>query len=612
MWQSFSWPSGRRLRCGGLFALGLFALATVARAAAPTDLVTGLTGGIGAALDATQGHLYFVDFGAGTLKRVHLAPDCVATPPVSACTVDEVASGFVHPESVAIDAAAGFGYVTTRDDPGTTGALWRVELATGTRSLVTFNLGAPQQVVVDPPTHAVYTVGFDNGRLWRIDLATGARVALVQGLGHPVGLAVSADRTRGYVSEQDTGRVAEYELDTGARLRVVATGLTAPFFLAWSDPAQLSLYLTERDPANRLSRIDLVTSTVVPLAIDPPGLPFRPSGVAFDLFAGAAYVTADAKLVRIGLAGLPLGEPVFLGVGNVPSTSITDGYATTNPGYYFPVRDAPFGGTLNLFGNLQHFGHDLGATHYRVKVSKDGAPAVSATPSWTTYRWNVTDEEYQPVEVAPVAGTDLYEIPVEYGGPSPQPQRFYPPFLMLRWPSSENGLYTFQVEIVRPAVPGPGWVDLTSLLPPAKNSLTLLIDNTAPEVDLVSVRQAGAPIPVCAIVNAGLNQFDFLVTAHDPNHHLASYSLSAYWGKNGSEPIYADGYGAHVDAEGPRLWSGVTNFAVPPVPWEAHCRCAHTFFLDAWKRTTDGYGPVLYGASHQSLTINLGILPACP
>jgi DNA-binding beta-propeller fold protein YncE len=574
--------------------------AAIAQAAAPVDLVTGVAGGLGAALDEAHGHLYYVEWSAGRLQRFRLTPDCVAAPAPSC--IQTVASGFVHPESVAVDAGAGLGYVTTRDDPGTTGALWRVELSSGVRSLVTFNLGAPHQVVVDPATNAAYTVGNTNGRLWRIDLATGAKVALVQGLGHPTGLAVSADRTRAYVSEQDTNRVAEYELDTGARLRNVATGLTAPFFLAWSDPAQLSLYLVERDPVNRLSRIDLVTATQVALTIDPPGLPFRPSAVAFDLAAGAAYVAADGSVVRIALAGLPLGEPVFLTVGHVPATSIIDGYATTDPSYYFHVQDAPFGGTLNLFGNLQNF-HSLGATHYRVKVSRDGGPPSSVTPSWTAYRWDVTDDEYQPVTVEPVSGTDLYEIPAEYGGPSPQPQRWSPPFLMLRWPSAENGLYTFHVEIVRPAA-GSGWEDLTNLLPAAKNSLTLLIDNTAPEVDLVAVRQAGVPIPVCAIVDSGPNQFDFVVTAHDPNHHLLRYSLVAVWGKNASELIHADGYPSHVDAEGPRLWSGVINHAVPPAGWPAHCRCAHTFFLDAWKRTIDGYGPVLYGASHQSLTIN--------
>lgn len=589
-----------------ILALGLLLFGATAHAAPPTDLVTGVAGGLGMALDETQGHLYYVEVTAGTLKRFRLTPDCVAAPAPSC--VDTVASGFVHPQSVALDADAGFGYVTTRDDPGTTGALWRVDLATGTRSLITFNLGAPQQVVVDPATNAAYTVGFDTGRLWRIDLATGAKVVLVQGLGHPVGLAVSADRTRAYVSEQDTGRVAEYELDTGARLREVATGLTAPFHLAWSDPAQLSLYLVERDPVSRLSRIDLVTATTVVLPIDPPGLPSQSSAVAFDLAAGAAYVTADAKVVRIALAGLPMGEPVFLAVGHVPATSITDGYATTDPSYFFHVTDAPFGGTLNLFGNLQNF-RQQGATHYRVKVTRPDGTTASATPSWTAYRWNVAADEFQPVKVEPVTGTDLYEIPAEYGGPSPQPQRWSPPFLMLRWPSAENGLYTFRVEIVAPK--GAGWKDLTSKLPAAKNNLTLLIDNTAPNVDLVAVRQLRpipTPVPACGIVDDGPNQFDFVITAHDPNRHLLSYSLTAVWGKNGSALIDHKTY--TPPADGSREWSGVLNQAVPAAGWSAACRCAHTFFLDAWKRTTNGYGPLLHGVSHQSLTINN--IPACP
>ena len=53
----------------------------------------------------------------------------------------------------------------------------------------------------------------------------------------------------------------------------------------------------------------------------------------------------------------------------------------------------------------------------------------------------------------------------------------------------------------------------------------------------------------------------------------------------------ADSYAAHVDAEGPHLWSGVTNTWHTPASWTATCNCAHTFILGVWKRTTNGYGP---------------------
>ena len=94
------------------------------------------------------------------------------------------------------------------------------------------------------------------------------------------------------------------------------------------------------------------------------------------------------------------------------------------------------------------------------------------------------------------------------------------------------------------------------------------------------------------------------MTAFDPNHHLLSYGVTALWGHNGSASVFSDSYASHVNAEGPHLWSGVTNSWVPPAGWTAVCNCAHTFYLDVWKRTIDGYNYLLHGTAHQSITIN--------
>lgn len=587
----------------------LLATASAGHALAPTDVASGLAGAIGTAFDPEHNDLYFVEFTAGTLKRIRLTPDCQAASPPT-CVITTVASGFAHPEDIALDVPHGVGYVTTRDDVGTTGSLWRVNLTTGVRTLVTFNLGAPQQIALDAATDTAFVTGFDLGRVWKITLGTGVKEPVVTGLGHPVGLAVKADRTRAYVSLQDAPRrVAEYDLATGGHLRDLATGLTAPFFLAWSDPAETALWLLERDPVNRLRRIDVTTATSVIVAIDPPGLPFRPSAIATSFSGGNAYVTTESKVVRLALTALPMGEPVFLAVGHIPSTSIQDGYATTDPGYFFQVKDAPFGGTLNIFGNFTNF-RGLGATHYRVMLSEGGGPFAPLSRSWNAYRWNPSTGHYELTPVAPLppvsplppgalVGDGFYAIAAEYPA---HPERWEPPFLMMEWPSGANGLVTFQVEIW--SLAGTTWTNLTSLLPTG-NSMTLLIDNTPPNVDLVAIRQhgAGSPLPVCAIVTSGTTQFDFQITAHDSNQHLASYQLDAYWGHNGfAAGIVSASY--VPPADGSRHWSGVTNQWHTPPTWVATCNCAHTFILGVWKRTTNGYGPVLYDHSSQSLTIN--------
>jgi hypothetical protein len=309
-------------------------------------------------------------------------------------------------------------------------------------------------------------------------------------------------------------------------------------------------------------------------------------------------VGADPKVVRTNLAALPM-EPVFLGVGHVPSTSIdSNGYATTAAGYFFPVRDVPFGGSLNVFGNLNNF-RGLGASHYRVLVAREGGAFVPITASWTAYRWNTTTLQFEPELIAPVTGTDRYAIPSEYPA---APQRWYPTFLMVRWPTSLNGKHELRVELyssLGAAAPLPS---------PAGNSLFVQVDNTPPTIVLHAIRRhdTGVVIKACEIVSPPVpNSFDFRVTASDANHHMLSYSLTAWWGDNvPPATVFADSYGAHIDAEGPNFWSGVSNVVLPAAGWAAKCNCAHTFILEGWKRTIDGYNYILYDRYHQSVTIN--------
>ena len=587
--------------------------------AATVDLATGVTAGVGIASDPVNNNVYYVEFNGGTLKRIHITPGCDLVSPAT-CPITTVAAGFSHPEDVALDLDHGLAYVSTRDDAGTTGAFWRVNLAGGAKTLVTFNLGAPAQIVLDTPTNSAYVVGYDSGKLWKIDLSSGAKVAVMTALGHPVGLAITADRTRAYVTEQTPARLAEIDLALHTRVRDVVTGLTSPFYLSWTDPAQYALYLVQRDPDNQVWRVDLPSSSKTPVI---PGLPFRPSGIAINLLSGAAYVAADSKVVKVDLATLPMGEPVFLGVGHVPSTKIdADGYATTDPGYFFQVKDSPFGGTLNILGNLSHF-KALGATHYRVWVTYAGTPTPLGL-SWNTYHWNAVKSQFDLTAVSsspgpavvPPGPEPLYEIPADYPAHA---ERWYPSFLMMRWPSGSNGLYTFRVEIFKRV--GATWTDLTSALPASGNRLKVLIDNSGFNADVVAIRQHGTAtiIHACDIVSSGTHTFDLQVTAYDPNHHLLRYILTAYWGHNQSETVSFDNYASHVSEEGPHLWSGLTNLWVPPPPpplpappapppppvgWTAHCNCAHTFYLDAWKRTIDGYYYLLEGTAHQSITIN--------
>ena len=585
-----------------------------ALAVTQTQLATGIQAGIGVDLDEVNNQLYYVEYTAGTLKRINLPPNCgIPSTPACSTTIVTVADSLSHPEDVALDMNNRQAYVTTRDDPGS-GGLWRIDIPPepismpGSKTLITFNLGAPQQLVLDLPNNKAYTVGYDDGRLREINLTTGAKLPIVTGLGHPVGLAVTGDRSTAYVTEQDAPpRVARIDLITHTYAGTVVDGLTAPFFLDWADLSENSLYVVERDPANRISRVDLTTNTVND-AVMP--LPFRPSSVKVTVNFTALYTATDGELVKADL--FDLAGPVFMGVGHVPSTNIVDGYATTDPGYFYRVKHSPFGKTLNIFGNLVQF-QALGATHYEVEVSKDGGPFEPINRSWNVYKWNTTTSKYELTPVAPDPGTTRYEIPLEADGQY-HPEFWYPPFLFMRWQSGDNGLYEFRVNLY------PG-----GALPVADNSLVLRIDNSAPQAQINAICHdgvAGTPgdpcypdkeVKPCDIVSSGANTYYFKVTAYDSNHHLLSYQLRALWGNNKRETIYSDHYNNHVDAEGPYWWSGVFNFAIPRTApgsggsltnWPSKCNCAHTFYLHTWKRTINGYNYVYRDDWHKSVTLN--------
>lgn len=628
------WPFPRQTRTLiRALALGFALQLASAAGASALDLKTGLQAAVGIDFDAVNQHLYFVEYTAGTLKRLVLTPVCdnpAAVP--ESCLVETVVTGLTHPEDVAVDGAAGVAYVTTRDFPtGTTGAVYAVDLTVGLPappSLVAFNLRAPHQIVLDPLTHSAWVVGFGtgapgSGRVWHIDLATGAKVAVITGLNNPVGLAVKSDRARAYVTEQGPSspapgdiRLSEFDLATGSRIRDLVTGasapnppggLTAPFYLRWTDPSQGALYVVERDPANRALRTDLVAgATLVAL----PGLPFRPSAIAVNIPSGAAYVTTDTSVVRVELVTVPPSQPVFLSVGWIVSTEIdANGYAMTTSA--FP--HAPFGGVLDLFGNLSKF-WGWGARSYVVEVDDGSGFTPVVVPGWTVQWYNVLTAKFEPRTVSPDSSSGRYPIPPEYDPTSYAGYLWSPSALALKWPSSADGVYAFRFQLFDVAgnpVPIPA---------NETNLLTLRVDNSAPEVELEDVVQV-MPMPpdkdvaACDIVSTPPNtKFKFRIIARDPNHHFLGYRLYGLWGDNGSDSqIAADTYSpAHVNADGQYLWSGVSHAVVPANGWTPTCNCAHTFVLEAAKRTTNGYYYVLSGTYHQSITINNVTSPSCP
>ncbi len=255
-------------------------------------------------------------------------------------------------------------------------------------------------------------------------------------------------------------------------------------------------------------------------------------------------------MIRFPLSTVPDHSRVFLSIGSIPVTSISQssGYANTSatpPDAPFKVLDAPFGGTLDIFGDLTLLLNKT-ATSYRILISSvNGVPVNTPTPiiaSWTAYRWNPASlprPRYEPFLMAPDASLlapGSYRIPTEYSSPATVPY-WSPTYLMMRWPTSDNGLYTLKIQIFR------GATDITFRIPLAQRTLTVLVDNTLPVASLQAIRAVDAThsaseILPCQIVSTPFpNSFDFGLTAYDANGHLLGYSLSAFWGRNRSETV---------------------------------------------------------------------------
>jgi len=306
-------------------------------------------------------------------------------------------TGYNEPEDVKASADGTHAYVTER-----TGDLLRVVLTSANRAnatVVASRMTAPQQLFLDEAHNAAYTVEYaPSGRLLRIELSTGATTTVLSGLQNAVGVVLSADRQFAYVSEQttgpDQGRISRFQLSNGQRQPVV-TGLTAPFFLTWSDASETVLLVPERDPANRLRSVNVTSGTAVVVA---GGLPVQPSSVAVAN-PGTLLVCCDQVIEEITLAS-PATQPdgpLLEGIGFIAYQWVTPaGLADStdaDPTYFFQVKDVPFGGSLPVMVNFLRAALD-GAAFYQVKVG-----GVVRTDVFHGEWWNGT--EYIPKVFGP-------------------------------------------------------------------------------------------------------------------------------------------------------------------------------------------------------------------
>ncbi|HSP73638.1 MAG TPA: hypothetical protein VLN26_14775, partial [Gaiellaceae bacterium] len=309
-------------------------------------------------------------------------------------------TGYNQPEDVVVTADEAHAYVTERS-----GDLVRVSLSAANRAsatVVTAGLNAPHQIALDEARNLAYVVEFASpGRLLRIDLGSGTATPLVSTLTNAIGLLVTSDGRFAYVTEQlagGHGQISRFDLASGTR-EILFTGSAAPlFFLRWADEGEGSFLVTERDPGNQLWLVDLTHSPAVVTTLA-TGTANRPSSTAI-VSPDDVLLCCDGEIDELAIGASAIFRAtgdIALGIGYVPASSIAAGYATTDPGYFFQVKDSPFGGSLPLMVN-----HDkawlTGARYYKVLL--DG---VDVTTSFSDYKWSTGLNRFELVTVAPSA-----------------------------------------------------------------------------------------------------------------------------------------------------------------------------------------------------------------
>ena len=272
-----------------------------------------------------------------------------------------------------------------------------------------------------------------------------------------------------------------------------------------------------------------------------------------------------------GLAGVTMG-----GVGNIPATTIdASGRATTAATYVPHVQAAAFSGVLNILGNnvtMQSL-WTAGARKYRILHRQGTSGAFTDfRQTWSNYHWVGTT--YVLESFGPDAA-DMYPLPNPSDDYSIQK-------LLLQWNTlgAVNGVHQFQVAFFNAAS--------APVASPAQ-TLTLLIDNAAPNLQIVGISYKGTAVVPCNIVTitAPPAPVQIQIEAFDTPGDLYSYDLTAYYGQNQSAPIASAGYpgGNWQGTAGVTLSAPLT---FPPVT------CAYEFRLSAYKRVTNGYGYVGY------------------
>jgi hypothetical protein len=292
----------------------------------------------------------------------------------------------------------------------------------------------------------------------------------------------------------------------------------------------------------------------------------------------------------VGGTGLGLGR-WFRGVGLIPRQKISQvtGLATTDPGYYLPAQDAPFGGTLQIFGNWA-FLRSQGALKYRV-IHRHNSGA-----GWSD--WSAIMQAFGNYHLDPDGELRYRTITPASGGWVNVPalgddDNWYLRDIISEWTTGADGMEELKVEITTWS-PVLGYVVSSPGDP--DNSLLMRIVNTPPSAHL-TVRRGGVAVGPCDVITLGAAPDGFTLDTYvsDVSGNLMSYVtfVSGPLGESGAgctPPVVAGGSDSYNFHAGTGSWSGPGLVTLPSSGvWRPSCGGCYQFHVYASSRTTNGY-----------------------
>eukprot|EP01090_Pellita_catalonica_P003555 TRINITY_DN13220_c0_g1_i1.p1 TRINITY_DN13220_c0_g1~~TRINITY_DN13220_c0_g1_i1.p1 ORF type:complete len:629 (+),score=59.89 TRINITY_DN13220_c0_g1_i1:318-2204(+) len=519
------------------------------------------------------------------------------------CGLDNVSGIAVHQGTI----------YWSQSDPitkGASGSVWKFEAPTrlnkkrgDIRSAVKIMIGLdrPQQVVFDAQNR--WVMACEEGGQHRVVAVDESYATFVNRLrvlySAPEGVRGFAfvNNKADLVLSLVSGRIVRVHLETGRMLELAQ--FKSPWFITprvATRSVQLPGAFIQDNPALLIS--DYESGILYEIDPDVPGqvakLREKLQGNRHQILLSPTCIimVTESLLLRLNLVLVPNFQNLFAGIGHVPidKISTSTGLATTDPGYFFQVKDAPFGSVLNIMINHDYI-WSIGGRYYRFYVGFDLQSDVFNDYLWSPFlnQWVLT-----------AASTVGNRFRVRYP-----------------WQNWYNDNLGYRLD-TRGFPDGP-YVLRLRIYDAAKNfiradSRKVQFDNTWPYVNLDEIfhhaNGVATPIDTCGLVSGSSDQFTFNIYATDSNKYLRNWSLYAVWGDNKSKGIASDHYNNHVDTIG--KWQGTTGIVPSPVPWSATVTgdpssryCAHTFILYAWDRATNGYSHIHHSSYTKSVTLLL-------